>query len=167
MTGWIGWDRAVFKFDFEFAGVNAAIGTVGAVTEACAPATIQFLNLSSGADAYAWDFATGDSSTAFEPGYTFADTGTYTIRLIASSTDSSLCLGSDTAFYTLHVGTDSVHADFDLSIDCAALARRVQQPQHGQPGNRLGSGTSATATHPPRPTPSTTLRRLPAPGTSC
>lgn len=49
--------------------------------------TIDFLNLSSSADSYEWNFGVDalstDTSSAMNPSYTFPDTGTYFIQLIA------------------------------------------------------------------------------------
>ncbi len=54
----------------------------------CTGQTYSFSNASTGAENYEWDFgdsgATNDISTQIEPTYTFSDTGTYQVTLIAS-----------------------------------------------------------------------------------
>ena len=46
--------------------------------------TVSFQNLSSAADSYFWDFGDGATSTEFQPTHTYALSGIYTLRLIAS-----------------------------------------------------------------------------------
>ena len=46
--------------------------------------TASFLNHSSAADAYFWDFGDGATSNDFEPTHTYAMSGIYTLRFIAS-----------------------------------------------------------------------------------
>lgn len=55
---------------------------------------LNIINRSSGADAYVWDFGNGSGSNAENPSVVYADSGSYTIRLIALSTLSGC---SDTA----------------------------------------------------------------------
>jgi len=51
----------------------------------CAPAVFKFTNTSLNADAYAWTLGDGSNSTLAEPEHTYANPGTYTIRLIAGA----------------------------------------------------------------------------------
>jgi PKD repeat protein len=46
--------------------------------------TASFLNQSSSAYAYFWDFGDGATSTEFQPEHTYAMSGVYTLSLIAS-----------------------------------------------------------------------------------
>ncbi len=57
----------------------------------CAPLTIQFINNSSNANSYFWDFGNGNSSTASAPSNVYLNPGNYSITLIASNS-----YGSDT-----------------------------------------------------------------------
>jgi gliding motility-associated-like protein len=52
-------------------------------SSACAPATIRFANLSSGATHYSWSFGNGSSSVIAEPSVVYSQPGTYTVKLRA------------------------------------------------------------------------------------
>jgi len=53
------------------------------------PLGAQFVNLSVGADSYAWAFGDGQTSTAFEPVHVYGSGGTYRVQLIATNTTGS------------------------------------------------------------------------------
>ncbi|MFT7590076.1 MAG: gliding motility-associated-like protein, partial [Limisphaerales bacterium] len=99
----------VAKFKLDFTGVFAGIG---APTIGCAPLEIDFINTSSAASFYIWDFGGGDLSTVFEPSRTYSDIGTYIVNLIAI--DSNSCNIADTATIIITVHEDSVEALFDV-----------------------------------------------------
>jgi gliding motility-associated-like protein len=73
------------------------------VTAQCAiPATVDFINLSSGAVSYEWDFGDGSPiSTLAQPQHTYATSGTYQVSLIAA--DSNTCNGKDTFYLSVFV----------------------------------------------------------------
>ena len=52
----------------------------------CVPHSVSFNNNSNGATSYTWYFGDGDTSTATNPSHTYANTGTYTVMLIACDT---------------------------------------------------------------------------------
>ena len=85
--------------------VNAQIlGSAGIGTPiyACGSYTVNFKNASTGAPLFWWDFGTGspaDTSIAVNPSFTYTDTGTYTITLIANKTWPC----ADTTTATLHL----------------------------------------------------------------
>jgi gliding motility-associated-like protein len=55
-------------------------------TQSCkTPFTVHFTNLTQGANTYIWDFGDGANSTDINPAHTYTDTGSYTVRLIATS----------------------------------------------------------------------------------
>lgn len=58
---------------------------------------ISFNNLSTDASDYFWNFGDGNTSTDFEPSYTYSDTGSVNMYLVASNNCSS-----DTAFLSLN-----------------------------------------------------------------
>ncbi len=84
------------KRDFQFNVAPCVFSTVAAVQaqqaqqqqSPCNGLTIDFVNQSVSAVAYHWDFGvagiTSDTSSLFEPSYTFPDTGTYEITLVAN-----------------------------------------------------------------------------------
>jgi PKD repeat protein len=74
--------------DFSFKNINLPIGE----------ATYNFINLSTGAISYIWDFGDGTTSSANTPTHSYTKYGDYTITLIAINAQGC----SDTARQTLH-----------------------------------------------------------------
>lgn len=73
-----------------------------------APAVIQFTNGSLNASSFIWDFGDGTSSTNPSPQHTYAQTGSYTVSLIAQG--STVCNSSDTLTASLPIVVDNVGA---------------------------------------------------------
>lgn len=71
-----------------------------------APFTVDFQNLSNNGTTYEWDFGDGNTSTSVNPSHTYADTGLYTITLIA---DGGLC-GIDTTVFPDFIDIDTSYA---------------------------------------------------------
>ena len=75
--------------------------------------TVQFDNISTNADSFLWYFdLTGDlsaTSSAYDPVYTYPDSGTYTVMLIAEPGDECV----DTFITEIRVERLSIQADFD------------------------------------------------------
>lgn len=97
------YDVASFKFDFEATGVNAicAISPLGN-DSVCIPAVIPFVNNTTNATSYIWDFGDGTpTSTATNPTHTYTQPGTFTVTLIANN--PNLCVTSDTATTTVQI----------------------------------------------------------------
>ena len=91
-------------------------------TIGCAPITINFANSSTNFSDVLWDFGTGDSSIQLNPTYTFQDSGSFEVQLIAY--DSSGCIPSDTATATVQTRIDrfTALAQIDtLQFDCDEL----------------------------------------------
>lgn len=93
---------------------DASIASPGDV--GCSPFSVQFDNLSTGANFYSWEFGDGNSSAEAEPEHTFVnDTGDpliYTVSLITENLQ--LCV--DTATIDIIVSPTPV-ADFDLPFN--------------------------------------------------
>ena len=89
------------------------ISAVQSQTAACDGLTITFNNLSSGSNRFHWDFGVpgilSDTSNLTSPTFTYPDTGTYNITLIAGP--GALC--DDTSIVTYKV-YGSLAVDFDL-----------------------------------------------------
>lgn len=87
---------SVGRRDFQFNVVNCPYYVDAIITPQfqltngnyCNGLTYTFLNQSVGGTSYLWDFgiinSNNDTSTAFQPTFTFPDTGTYTITLIVN-----------------------------------------------------------------------------------
>ncbi len=60
--------------------------------------TVTFVNISTNATAYLWDFGDGETSTQSSPIYTYAP-GTYIVRLTASNAAGASDVFEDTLFY--------------------------------------------------------------------
>jgi gliding motility-associated-like protein len=82
----------------------------------CDDLTVDIDNQSSNADEFIWYFNDpanpGAFSTEFEPSYTYADTGTYTIMLIAQP--GTIC--ADTSFQEVTLQVNSLLAGFEFDI---------------------------------------------------
>ncbi len=80
-----------------------AFVSVGGVYESCDGLTVPFENNSINGSYYYWDFGvpavTSDTSVAFEPTYTYPNTGTYTVMLVANP--GYFC--ADTDYVTIHI----------------------------------------------------------------
>ena len=51
----------------------------------CAPFKVNFVNLSTSANTYTWDFGDGGANQSFSPIHVYSNPGTYTVSLIASN----------------------------------------------------------------------------------
>jgi len=108
------------KFGFDFLGVEAN-ATIPPNIIVCDPPIN--VNFTGGAVPNAfWDFGDGiGTSTALNPTYTYADTGSYVVMYVAI--DSSTCNISDTVFLTVDINqseTFSASIDFDPPPPCGA-----------------------------------------------
>jgi gliding motility-associated-like protein len=85
-------------------------------TQAPCSLGLSLQNLSSNAASYHWDFGDGAISSMTDPSYSFVDSGTYTITLIAIS---GIC--SDTSYQTVRVNRPPL-ASFLAIPDCDHVA---------------------------------------------
>ncbi|MET0463634.1 MAG: PKD domain-containing protein [Chitinophagaceae bacterium] len=99
--------------------INVTPGVMGSFIPnpaiACnAPATIRFNNTSTGPGtlAYQWDFSDGGTSTAISPSHLFANTGTYPVTMVATS--SAGC--QDTVRINVPVGGFSSSFQSDAAV---------------------------------------------------
>lgn len=85
----------------------------------CAPLVVNFVNNSQNATNYFWNFGdpnsgAQDSSSLFQPGHTFNDTGHYQIMLVAW--DPNSCGPPDTAYTTVVVFNNFITASYTTNI---------------------------------------------------
>ena len=72
-----------------------------------------FTNTSANATSYAWDFGDGiGTSTETDPAYTYAQEGTYTVKLTATNGDESAEFTNDIAVSQIAVSTSIQNGDF-------------------------------------------------------
>ncbi len=97
----------VNKRDFQFNVLPCPLLTVSSIpnqTVFCAGYTVQFQNNSFNASSYLWNFGDpttfGDTSNAFQPMWTFADTGVYTVTLICNP--NTLCADTNTSVFEIY-----------------------------------------------------------------
>lgn len=148
-----------FNCNLGVGKININLGGVYAISDAepdingCAPFTVYFDNLSSDAEDYIWDFGDGvGGSTAFEPIYTYTDTGTYTVTLIVI--DSSSCNIADTTSLVVTVFGDSIFAGFDYTTvqDCDDLVATFTNTTELSAGSTVfwdfGDGSTSTLENP-------------------
>jgi len=91
-------------FQFNVIACENAIASIPQLVDSCSGPTITFVNNSSNATSYFWDFGvtgvTTDTSSLTTPTFTYPDTGTYTITLIAyNTTGSGSCTDTITGIY--------------------------------------------------------------------
>lgn len=97
---------------------------------ACAGETIAFLNNSSGAVSYEWDFGDGNTSTLNSPSNVYNITGDITTQLVAFTTFGC----TDTLQFPIYV--DSIpDADFDFTIVCDVDTTTFTDLSTGSPTN--------------------------------
>lgn len=105
----------VVKIDFNIMEVVADFSMPNVV---CAPYLVLFKNssklVSDSTTSFFWDFGDGTSSTQKDPTHYYAQSGTYTVRLIVS--DTSSCNGSDTLMKDLLVLSNSMDTLPDRTI---------------------------------------------------
>lgn len=105
----------VARIDLNVAGIYASAVADPSLI-GCAPFDVSFINTSTDAIDYIWDFGDGSpTSTAFEPSHTYLEPGDYDVMLIAI--DSNSCNLADTAYLSVQVLADSISAEFTYTPD--------------------------------------------------
>lgn len=144
------------KIAFNLGSVSALAAASPAAT-GCAPLQVQFSNSSANATSYYWNFADGGTSTAVSPSHTFMNPGTYNVMLVAVNPNA--CKTHDTAYVTITVSSDTIHADFDFVLvdtctDPHIVINNTSTPLNGQPLSSasyqwfFGDGSSTTGANP-------------------
>ena len=103
-----------FQYNVGLCGETASSFFVPDVN--CDGLTVNFTNNSQNANQFYWDFGdmttTKDNSTLFNPSYTYPDTGTYTVSLIAQADE--MC--KDTIYKTFKVYKNSLIPDYKIKL---------------------------------------------------
>ncbi|HXH17914.1 MAG TPA: PKD domain-containing protein, partial [Chitinophagales bacterium] len=108
-------NEGLIKYEFQLIGVDVSVSASPA--NGCVPLTVNFASNGINAKEYWWDFGNGSTSTAANPTFTYAATGTYQVTLIGL--DSTSCdnqIFSDTSRITIIVRDDSIAARFEPVI---------------------------------------------------
>lgn len=94
----------------------ASFTSPSVITACKAPLTIDFVNTSSGASAYTWNFGDGTTSTEINPSHTYTKAGTFTVTLTAFTTVGG-CSDSavQTGFVKINVPTILGFTDLPFS----------------------------------------------------
>ena len=114
----------VIKINFETSiNANGILDTTIALDTSCNTLTATFLNLSTNANFYLWDFGNGKTSNAPNPTVSFDTLGNYTIKLVAYDT---ICDIKDSITFTLNhdKGIKPV-ADFDVDYTSCDVFKTV------------------------------------------
>jgi len=129
----------VFKFDFELADINI-VAMVEPTAAGCIPLEVEFLNFTSGAANFRWDFGDGTVSTERNPTHIYNELGEFEVVLIAQGNDD--CVEPDTLELLVEVFpqlTDTV-----ISFrSCGSLDTLISSTQTGTNVDYLWS-TGAT-----------------------
>lgn len=101
--------------DFQFNVVNCIQEIAAGIEpqeDPCEGMTIAFQSLSQGADSYIWDFGDGvGTSNVQNPSYTYADTGMFTVILIANP--GFICADTATSVFAVYPPIE-LTADFEF-----------------------------------------------------
>lgn len=143
--------------DFQFNIVLCGQGIISFIEEEdpCQGTTFTFGNGSAGGDEWFWDFGVegleSDTSNLFEPEYTYPDTGTYTVMLVANPNEDC----ADTVFQTVFA-YDPITANMTFSGgECSGDGRLYSFEVVGEYGENVDffwdfgvNGNPSTSTDP-------------------
>lgn len=111
--------KIAFQLGSVLAEANANPNTKG-----CPPFTVNFLNTSSNATQYTWNFGDGSpTSNQVAPTHTFVNVGVYNVRMVAFNPNA--CREYDTAYLVITVDTNRVVANFNAMVTDSCGPYRV------------------------------------------
>jgi len=82
--------------------------------------TVTFQNMSKNADSYAWEFGDGEKSTEKDPTHTYAELGTYTVKLTATNVGGDAVATQDVVLEAKSIVIDGDFSDWDNAKDVAS-----------------------------------------------
>jgi gliding motility-associated-like protein len=143
-----GCNLAVFRFDLS--AVQAEVEIDGP-SQVCVDDMVEFVNTTSGATNYLWDFGDGTTSSEIQPTHQYSSGGVYTVRLIGF--DNELCVTADTVEVEITIipdvfpeiqddvvicsgetvqliaeGSDNLHWLYDITLSDITIPTPVAQP---------------------------------------
>lgn len=130
----------VVKIAFNLGSVSTNAQAMPSTT-GCAPFTVNFLDNSTNATSWSWNFGDNTTSNLQTPTHTYTTPGVYTVRLIGSNPDA--CRVMDTSWVTITVTNESINPDFTYTIidSCENLRISINNTSTGIGG---GSPTGAS-----------------------
>jgi gliding motility-associated-like protein len=138
-----GQDIITFKFNFDKSGVSSVFEPDRLTTPMdsfCAPHTVQFVNNSTSAREFIWDFGDGSpTSNLRTPTHTYTAAGIYEVKLI--SINDSMCITHDTSTMYVHVYEvqepilSVVDTNLCVAVDSLLITVNLANPSMGVPGN--------------------------------
>lgn len=142
-------NNGVFKFRFDFPKTIADFALPSSI---CAPSTVTFTNLSSGANQYMWYFEDGTTSTLQNPTHTFNTSGIFNIRLVVMDSTGLTCNGIDSVTKQITVigGNAQQLAD---KIVCDGANAPIGVPPTGDPTVTYTWSPTAGLSDPNAPNP--------------
>lgn len=148
-------NEAGLKIAFNIGPVKATVSG-GPETDGCAPLTVNFVNTSSNALTFLWNFGDGSgTTTTLSPTHTFTAAGTYTVTL--SAANSNACFRTDdTAYIIIRVDTNIIKPDFTYKLkdSCGPYIVSFENISIDHVGTPtylwyLGDGSTFSGTTPP------------------
>jgi gliding motility-associated-like protein len=130
-VGSLNCNLAAFKFDLNV--TSAAIGNASVVQ--CFEAPVLFVNTSSNANSFYWNFGDGNSSTDFSPTHLYDSPGVYNVSLVVF--DENNCASADTAYFEIvieqfvgeiNVATDPVCPLMDVQLEAGGGSSYLWSP---------------------------------------
>jgi gliding motility-associated-like protein len=131
---------AALKIAFNL--INAdAISAASPNASGCAPFLVNFINSSTNAQSYWWDFGDGTNTTITAPSHTYNSPGVYNVRLVAINPNG--CNGTtDTSFLTITVKADSILNNFTLTKLDSCVTFKIGVNNQSNFYNNSFSGTT-------------------------
>lgn len=103
----------VVKIAFNLGSVSTNAQATPSAT-GCAPFTVNFLDNSTNATSWSWNFGDNTTSNQQTPTHTYTTPGVYIVRLIGSNPDA--CRVLDTSYVTITVTNDAITPAFTTTI---------------------------------------------------
>lgn len=142
-----------FQFNVLYCPELALIGPLPDTSKLCKPFILNFVNNSTNANSYFWNFGDPttihDTSSLFEPTWTYPDTGVYMITLYATNVDGC----KDTSYATVVI-REAVKAKFIYSDVCPGEPVSFSDNSTSEAGNiiswkwHFGDGDSSSLQNP-------------------
>ena len=114
----------------------------------CLGDTVDFTNNSTGATSYAWQFGNRSSSTDFEPERAYANAGTYTVNLTATSTEG--CVDDTSETVTVYALPEAAFTANDACAEDDTVFTDNLSSGANQYAWTLGAGNSSSMFEPSR-----------------